>query len=596
MKRTIVFLTGIAGAIIFFLAVFPLPLQADYKYDYYDYQEMVTLLKDLETQAASKNPNVYSLQVIGYSYQNNPIYAVKFSDNPDQEEDDEPDVVIDGGIHGNEWLPVDSNLNFIQYLFDAYYNDTHPDHDEVVDLVNNFEIWIIPMINVDGRIRDDLNHGDPDSFWIDTTYHAGDNVGWRMNVQEVDCPAMPDGTNQGIDINRTFSYKFWELSDCTKTTYNGGTAFAAPESRVLKDFINNHMVSLLLHQHSNLQVIYGASDTTGLGDYISLEADTIYDEGLPNPLMALTNGIEFLTGGASAVRHESKDGRVSPQKGSGVCGGSVYSGQYFEWLWEEIDCILAPDNHSRRAIQNIFYEYAYIEYTEPQYAYMNVYGYIDDGKVGQHERDDGSNGFHPSSGAMNQWIIEKSVEMNKYLIKQSRYPFSPRYHADMSWRPEAPNTDLAIVGAKISEVGDGLPGCLTTDTNGRDLLAPGTKRITWNVQNNGTGTRTVRTEIEICAVTVDECSTPFSVTLTKENVPPEKIETFTYEYSFEPLKDYWVTLKTIEAHTWDDVVTMYNNYVSAQASWSEVITSYNEYTEPDYENDLKRFVLTTLSD
>ena len=150
---------------------------ADYKADYYDYDEMVTLLEDLEQQSASKTPDVYSLQVIGYSLQSNPIYAVKFSDNPGTEEDSEPDVLIDAGIHSNEWLPVESTLRYIDYLFDAYYDNLHPDHADVVSLVDNFEIWIIPMINPDGRIRDDLNGGDPENFWRDTTYHDDDTVG-----------------------------------------------------------------------------------------------------------------------------------------------------------------------------------------------------------------------------------------------------------------------------------------------------------------------------------------------------------------------------------------------------------------------------------
>jgi hypothetical protein len=407
-----------------------------------------------------------------------------------------------------------------------------------------------------------------------------------MNVQEVGCAAMPDGANQGIDINRTFSYKFWEFSDCTKTNYNGGTAFAAPESRVLKEFINNHMISLVLHQHSNAQIIYSASGTAGLGAYLSAEADAIYDIGLPNPLMALENEVEMA--GGAAIRTstiERSDDKTGPLKASGVCNGNAYSGQYYNWLWFDIDCILAPDNYSKRAIQSVFYEYPYADGT--------VYGYIGDGKVGQYAPADGSNGFHPSSGEMNQWIIEKSVEMNKYLIRQSRYPFSPRYHTDMSRRPEAPAEDLAIVGAKISNVGTGLPGCLTFNTSGRDLLEPGMKRVTWNVQNNGTIPRTINSDITICNVTDDpDCKSPVLAVLTRESVFPDGIETLTYDYTLEAGKDYSVTLTTGETNSyendlkrfvfttraaWSDVITEYNSYIQGQASWNEVIATYQAY-------------------
>jgi hypothetical protein len=553
MRRRKIFFTVIIGTIALFLSIPLVSAQADFKDNYYDYQEMVMLLTDLQTQAAAKTPNVYSLQIIGYSYQNNPIYAVKFSDNPGIEQEDKPVVVIDSGIHANEWLPVESNLYFIQYLFNAYYTSGHPDHTEIVDLVNNFEIWIIPMINADGRIRDDLNQGDPDSFWTATTYHPDDTVGWRMNVQELPCAAKIGGTNQGIDLNRNFSYKFWELSNCTRSSYSGNYPFAAPETRALKQFINNHMVSLVLHQHSNAQIIYSASAIPGLGAYLSEEAVTIFNQVLPNPLMELIN--QDLSGVSSSMTSEKADDSIGILA-SGACNGSGFTGQYYMWLWTEIDCILAPDNHSKRAIQNVFYEYDYEDYTP-------VYGYINDGKVGQYAPGDGSNGFHPSSGEMNHWIIDRNVEINKYLIRQSRYPFSPRYNTDMSRRPEAPVTDLAIVGAKITKVGTGLPGCLITDSTGRDLIEPGMKRISWNVQNDGTSSRTINSDITICNLTDDpSCLSPYTAILSRDNVLPDAIETFTYDYAFASSKDYSLTLTTGE-----------NN-------------SYN--------NDLKRFIFTTM--
>jgi hypothetical protein len=553
MRRRKLFFTVIIGTIALVLSIPLASVQADYKDDYYDYQEMVTLLTNLQTQAAAKTPNVYSLQIIGYSYQDNPIYAVKFSDNPGLEQEDKPVVVIDSGIHANEWLPVESNINFIQYLFNAYYTSVHPDHAEVVELVNNFEIWIIPMINVDGRIRDDLNQGDPDSFWTATTYHTDDTVGWRMNVQEVPCAAKIGGTNQGIDLNRNFSDRFWELSNCTRSSYSGSSPFAAPETRALKQFINNHMVSLVLHQHSDAQIVYSASAIPGLGAYLSEEAVTIYNAGLPNPLMELIN--QDLWGVSSSMIAEKADDSIGILA-SGACNGSGFTGQYYTWLWSEVNCSLAPDNHSKRAIQNVFYEYAYEEITP-------VYGYVGDGKVGQYAPGDGSNGFHPSDGEMNQWIIDKNVEINKYLIRQSRYPFSPRYHNDMSRRPEAPVTDLAIVGAKISKVGNSLPGCLITDNTGKDLLEPRMKKVTWNVQNNGSSSRTINSNITICNLTDDPtCLSPFTAALPRDNVLPDEIETFTCDYSFEPSKDYSVTLTTGESNS--------------------------------YNNDLKRFIFTTL--
>ena len=128
MIKKVDFLTGCAVITTLFLSIFATGVIADYKDDYYDYDEMVALLEDLETQSDSETADVFSLQVIGTSFLGNSIYAVKFSDNPGTEEDAEPDILIDAGIHANEWLGTESTLGYIEYLFDAYYNDLHPDH------------------------------------------------------------------------------------------------------------------------------------------------------------------------------------------------------------------------------------------------------------------------------------------------------------------------------------------------------------------------------------------------------------------------------------------------------------------------------------
>jgi hypothetical protein len=557
-KRILTVLAVLTGMLLLSASI--VWAQADYMYYYYDFDEIEDELQFMETESNSKPVDVYSLQVIGNSYQNNPIYAVKFSDNPDIEENAEPDVVFDSGMHSNEWLPVESNIIFIQYLFNAYYNNSHPDHTEIVDLVNNFEIWVIPVINPDGRLRDDLSGGDPENFWRDTTYHADDTEGWRMTVQEVDCDAA-GGTTQGIDINRSWSYRFWEDSDCTSTIFSGGEQpFMPAESKVLKQFIHNHMISMVFHGHSALNLFVSNSRTIGLGAYLTQELDKVYEkDGLLNPLLALQNDIERL-GGAQIISENSSNLHIDDPRNQlisqavyGVCDGMRFTGQYFNWLWHDIDCTLSSDYGSRRAIQGVMYEYP---------VYSGSYGHWTEGKVGQYSAGDLSESMHPSSGITNEWIISRSTEMKKYFIKQSKYPFSPRNHADMTRRTEAPNTDLALVGAKISEVGNGLPGAFTySESDGRDILGSGAKRITWNVQNNGITNRTINSEIAICNMTDDPlCTSSVTSVATEINVIPEGTKTFVYDYTFNSGKDYSVTLTTGESNI--------------------------------YENDLKRFVFT----
>jgi hypothetical protein len=124
----------------------------------------------------------------------------------------------------------------------------------------------------------------------------------------------------------------------------------------------------------------------------------------------------------------------------------------------------------------------------------------------------------------------------------------------MSRRPEAPETDLAITGAKMSEKGEGLPGCFTyRESDARDMLSPGEKTITWNIQNNGTGTRSIISSIIICDTAADpDCAEPFEKQLTAEDVGPDEIETFHLDYVFLPDRDYSLTLNTGETNSYDN--------------------------------------------
>ena len=152
-----------------------------------------------------------------------------------------------------------------------------------------------------------------------------------------------------------------------------------------------------------------------------------------------------------------------------------------------------------------------------------------------------------------------------YLVKQSRYIYSPRDYTDMSRKPGPTVEDLALEGAKISEVGTGLPGFLCFDeSDGRDLLERDSKRIWWNVQNIGMESRTIKSEISICNLSVDPgCLPPITEIITSNDVAPERMETFTYDYDFFDCGDFAVTLTTGE--------------------------------EVNYDNDLKRFTFTVVA-
>jgi hypothetical protein len=497
-------------------------VSADSKYNYVSYTELETLLQNLEQTARTKPVNIFHLETFGFTYSGVPMYAVKLSKNPKIDDESKPDILLSNGIHGNEWLPSELSIRSIEYLFNSYYDTTASDHQEVVDLINNHEIWIIPVLNPDGRNKDEgeIKDGDPEEF-----------TDWRKNVQSVVCPEDPAAL--GLDLNRTFSDGFAGVTPvfgCDTNNYNGGAVpFAAPESRWIRNFSNNHMFTLSMEGHTTLQAILSAGGDSTNCNFILEQLAEIYNRDLPDPRLAL---------------------QVFP--------GDIKSpGQYFSWLLNEVAYQGSHDYTSRRAIQSILLEWGIDD---------QLYGCPENGQIGKYQCADVSNGSHITSSDLIQIYISGYVAMSKYLISQAETPFAPRYNEDLSFAPPCPEKDLALVGAKISRVGSGNPGCLSVDADGWDIISHGKKQITFNAQNNGTSPADVDCTLSICNRSSDpECTNPDEFTFQEKTVSPYEVKTFTHVTDFIKGKEYVVTIRTVDE-------------------------------DSPFDNDLKRYVFRTTSD
>ncbi len=507
---------------VFVLASAVSYVSADSKYKYVSYSEMKTLFFNLEQSARTKPVNIFHLETFGLSYSGVPMYAVKLSDNPEIDDESEPDILLCNGIHGNEWLPSELSIHFIEYLFNSYYDTAATDHQEVVDLINNHEIWIIPILNPDGRNKDEgeMLDGDPEEF-----------TNWRKNIQPVICPEDPDAL--GLDLNRTFSDGFAGASStygCSTNNYNGGAVpFAALESRWIRNFSNNHMFALSMEGHTTLQAILSAGGDSANCNFIIDQLAEIYNRDLTDPRLAL---------------------QVFP-------GDIKSNGQYYSWLHNEVAYEGAHDYTSRRGIQSIL-----LEWGIPP----SVYGCPENGQIGKYHCGDLSDGSHVTSSDLIQTYISGYIAMGKYLIKQAGTPFAPRYHEDLGFAPPCPESDIALVGAKISRIGSGNPGCLSVDSDGWDIISYGKKQITFNAQNNGTSPADVNCTLTICNKNTDlECTNPDEFTFQDKNVSPYGVKTFTHVSDFTKGNEYVVTIRTVD----DD---------------------------SPLDNDLKRYVFRTTSD
>ena len=182
----------------------------------------------------SEYPNIISDRfVIGQSIEERDIWAFKISDNPNQNEN-EPEVLYTSLIHAREPVSMMNLFYFVQKLAEGYNSDM-----ELTYLINNREMWFIPVINPDGYVYNELIE----------PFGGGMH---RKNRKDTGCG---NGTMRGIDLNRNFGYGWGanntgSSSDPCSGIYRGESAFSEPETQAVRDFILDHDFKNVLHYHS----------------------------------------------------------------------------------------------------------------------------------------------------------------------------------------------------------------------------------------------------------------------------------------------------------------------------------------------------------
>jgi carboxypeptidase T len=187
---------------------------------YHSYCEMVTRIR----QYAAVYPSIMRRFTIGKTYQGRDIWAAKISDNVALDEN-EPEVLFDGLHHAREHLTVEMTLYIMRLLTENYHRATTIGN-QITELVDNREIWIVFSVNPDGG-EYDLT-GDP--------YRE-----WRKNRQP-----NTGSTYVGTDLNRNYGYRWGccggSSSSTASSTYRGRAAFSAPETQRMRDFIESRVV------------------------------------------------------------------------------------------------------------------------------------------------------------------------------------------------------------------------------------------------------------------------------------------------------------------------------------------------------------------
>jgi hypothetical protein len=188
------------------------------------YHSLAEMEAEIKAVEAAK-PAIVDVFKFGTSYQGRTIWAAKVSDNVGAAwEEDEPEILFDALHHAREHMTVEQALYTLHLLADNYGSNT-----AITNLVNNRVVWIVFALNPDGGDYDLTCGGSHAPY-----------CAWRKNRQ-------PNGAGNpiGTDLNRNYDYRWGccggSSGNPASITYRGPSPFSAPETRVLRDFVNGRV-------------------------------------------------------------------------------------------------------------------------------------------------------------------------------------------------------------------------------------------------------------------------------------------------------------------------------------------------------------------
>jgi hypothetical protein len=192
---------------------------------YHTYAEINDELHKL----AAAHPQIAQVSSLGKSVEGRDLWAIKISDNVAQDEP-EAETVFLGGHHAREWIAVDVPFLIASQLVNRYGTDS-----TITRLVDQSEIWIVPMVNPDGH-----------------QYAVTNDRLWRKNRRN-----NGDGTF-GVDLNRNYGYQWGgpgSSGDTFSEIYRGPASFSEPETQAVRNFLQQRQTRALISYHNFSQLV-----------------------------------------------------------------------------------------------------------------------------------------------------------------------------------------------------------------------------------------------------------------------------------------------------------------------------------------------------
>ncbi|WP_372367777.1 M14 family metallopeptidase [Candidatus Uabimicrobium sp. HlEnr_7] len=197
--------------------------------------EEVTENLDYLFKKYSKKNLITAKKSIGKTVNGRDIYMVKISDNATKnEQQTEAQIMYTAAHHACEPAGLMTVFYFMYYILENYETDKR-----VRSIVDNRELFFIPLVN-------------PDGYAYNQKTNPNGGGLWRKNRNKT-----------GVDLNRNYGpKKYWNYKnkgssdDPSEVTYRGTQPFSENETQAIRNFVATKNIRLNLNYHAFGNVVY----------------------------------------------------------------------------------------------------------------------------------------------------------------------------------------------------------------------------------------------------------------------------------------------------------------------------------------------------
>jgi len=196
---------------------------------FHTYKELTEKLQNWSRQY----PNITNLSSLGTTIQGKQIWILRLTHQNNLRKEPPPGIIFMGSHHAREHLSTEVPLNVLEHLLKNYGKNP-----EITKLVNERDIYYVPMVNPDGAMYDIKGR----------RYKM-----WRKNMRS------ERNNLYGVDLNRNYGYGWGgrgSSSSRRSDIFRGPKPFSEPETSAIKNFIEeNQHVKIVLTYHTFSELI-----------------------------------------------------------------------------------------------------------------------------------------------------------------------------------------------------------------------------------------------------------------------------------------------------------------------------------------------------